>query len=272
LWEQLKHGTWQPADYDTLLLCHKPSHLARIHTLTAAGGGYADHGDTVVSPDSEAEARDVVGAARAAIDDVMSGKVQNAFVACRPPGHHAESNRTMGFCLFNTVAIAARYAQCAHNLKRVAILDWDVHHGNGTQQIFYGHSSVLFVSLHQSPHWPYSGDIHETGTGEGVGFNLNYPLRAGSGIAEYSRIWDEVEERVRAFAPELILVSCGFDAHQNDPLGEMELCSEDFATLMRRTRRLAEELCDGRLVAVLEGGYDLTALGESTALVLKEML
>ena len=272
LWDAMRHGEWSAADDATLLLCHSPQYLAKISALTNAGGGLADSGDTVVSADSEAVARDVVGAACAAVDDVMNGTVDNAFVASRPPGHHAETSRAMGFCLFNNVAIAARHAQRVHGLDRVAILDWDVHHGNGTQEIFYSDPSVLFVSLHQSPHWPYSGDVSENGVAAGVGYTANYPMPSDSNCETYGKVWDEVGELVRSFRPELILVSCGFDAHAQDPLGGMELRSADYAALTRSTRQWAEELCGGRLILLLEGGYDLQSLGESTVMVLKELI
>ena len=272
LWEKLDHRTASPASDNDLLWCHTPAHLARIAALTQSGGGLADGGDTVVSSESEQVAREVVGAACAAVDEVMKGETTRAFVAGRPPGHHAERDRIMGFCLFNAVAVAARRAQLQHGVKRVAILDWDVHHGNGTQDIFYKDNSVLFVSLHGSPLWPYSGLADETGSGAGRGFTRNFPLENGSGRAEYEAAWREVETEVREFKPELILVSAGFDAHARDPLGGMTLQSEDFGWLATEVRRWADELCDGRVVGITEGGYDRAGLGESVAATLEAWL
>ena len=255
-----------------LLACHTVGHLALIRELCEQGGGQID-GDTGVVAQSYKVASLAVGAACAAVDAVMKEVGSNAFVAARPPGHHATPSHAMGFCLFNTVACAARYAQQQHGLERVAILDWDVHHGNGTQDIFYQDPTVLFVSLHQSPLYPYSGDSEETGSGAGKGFTFNVPLRAKQGDAEYLAVWREwVAPRVREFKPQLILLSAGYDAHVRDPLGGMNVTTQGFAQLAREAKAWATELCDGRLVAVLEGGYDLQGLGESAAATLEVFL
>jgi acetoin utilization deacetylase AcuC-like enzyme len=177
----------------------------------------------------------------------------------------------MGFCLFNSIACAARHAQRQHDLQRVAILDWDVHHGNGTQEIFYEDPSVFFVSVHQWPLYPGTGKRTESGSGAGVGATLNIPLPAGSDDEDCLNLWDALGEPLHEFAPQLILLSAGFDAHARDPLANMEVSSEGFRQMMRITKRWAAELCDNRLVCLLEGGYDLTALGDSVAAVIKEM-
>ena len=268
---RLRRFDCAPADEAAILRCHPASHIALIRRLAECGGGMID-GDTRVSPASFDAALLAAGAALGAVDAVLRGDCQNAFVACRPPGHHAETNRAMGFCLFNNVAIAARHAQATHGLRRVAILDWDVHHGNGTQQIFYEDPSVLFASVHEWGIYPGTGHFDERGAGKGLGTTLNFPLPPGSDGAVYGDVWDRLSDEVEHFAPEMILVSAGFDAHARDPLAHMELQAVDFAHLARQTRRWAEHLCEGRLVCVLEGGYDLKGLSSSVAAVLEVLL
>ena len=267
--KRLVEPKFAPAGEDDLLWCHTPRQVEQVKILAGDGGGAID-GDTYVSAASWDIARLGAGACIAAVDAVM-GECDNAFAVVRPPGHHAERDRAMGFCLFNNVAIAARYAQRKHGLKRVAILDWDVHHGNGTQEIFESDASVLFCSVHQSPLYPGSGARGEIGLGAGIGTTVNRPLPAGCGPREYAAVWQEFGAAVKKFRPELILVSAGFDAHARDPLGGMELQARDFATLARTTKQWARELCDNRLICVLEGGYDLTGLGKSLVAVLEEL-
>lgn len=271
IWEKLQHPGFEAARDDEPEYCHAPELIAQIRALAQNGGGQID-ADTRVSAVSFDVAKLGVGAALSAIDGVLGGRFDNAFVASRPPGHHAESDRAMGFCLFNSIAIAARNAQKKHGLERVAIVDFDVHHGNGTQQIFYEDASVFFASVHQSPLFPGTGRSSEKGRGAGEGTTLNYPLAAGHGDAEYFEIWNEVGDAVRNFRPQLILISAGFDAHERDPLGSMKLTAKGFAALMQSTLDWADELCNGRVVAVLEGGYDLQGLSDSTAAVVNVLL
>ena len=274
IWGELAHPPFQPATESDLARCHTPAHIERVKAMSANGGGRLD-GDTRIDADSFHVAKLASGAAIAATRAVLGGEFQNAFVAARPPGHHAESGRDAdspwGFCLFDHVAVAARWAQHEGGAKRVAILDFDVHHGNGTQEIFTEDSSVLFVSLHQSPLFPGSGARDESGAGAGRGATLNFPLPPGCDGAVYRRVWKLVGDAVRAFAPDLILLSAGYDAHARDPLGAMELQAADYADLVREAKSWADELCDGKLVAILEGGYDLSALGQSVVATLNVM-
>jgi acetoin utilization deacetylase AcuC-like enzyme len=270
LWDVLPHRAFEAATEAQLELCHTPEHVARVHQMALQGGGRFD-ADTAVAPESYRVARLAAGAAIGAVDAVMRDSFDNAFAVVRPPGHHATPDRAMGFCLFNSVAIAARYAQREYSLQRVAILDWDVHHGNGTQDIFYADAGVFFCSVHQSPLYPYSGARSETGSGAAAGTTLNFPLPSGSGLSEYMNVWDKAGHALETFAPQLILLSAGFDAHEDDPLGGMNLTAQDFAQLLRSTRRWARDLCDNKLVCVLEGGYGLQGLGDSVAEVIKEL-
>ena len=266
LWDELEHPKFEPATELDLARCHTQAHIERIEAMSASGGGQLD-GDTRVGPHSFAVAKLASGAAIAATRAVLSGEYDNAFVAARPPGHHAESGRDAGspwgFCLFDHVAVAARWAQHEGGIERVAILDFDVHHGNGTQEIFYDDPSVLSVSLHQSPLFPGTGARGETGAGRGENTTLNFPLPPGCDGDIYRRTWQLVGKAVRAFKPQLILLSAGYDAHEKDPLASMSLQAADFADLVRSAKSWAHELCDGHLVAILEGGYQLNALGES---------
>jgi acetoin utilization deacetylase AcuC-like enzyme len=270
LWDALDHVAFEAADENDLEMCHTREHIEYIRDLAQRGGGSID-GDTGVAPMSYEVAARGVGAAMKAVGCVLSTH-KTAFVAARPPGHHATPNRAMGFCLFNSAAIAARHAQRNYNLSRVAILDWDVHHGNGTQDIFYDDPSVFFLSVHQSPLYPGTGMADEIGAGMGQGTTLNFPLRRGSGLESYAPVWERGGQLIDEFAPELVIVSAGFDAHRDDPLGGMELVAGDFAQLLRTTKQWAENWCDGKIVCVLEGGYNYEALGDSVSAVTKELM
>jgi acetoin utilization deacetylase AcuC-like enzyme len=274
-WDQLIHLPFAPASEENIALCHTLEHIERVKTMARAGGGDLD-ADTHVNQHSFDVALLASGAAIEATRKVISGELDNAFVAERPCGHHAESGRNpnspWGFCLFNHAAIAARYAQRHLGIERVAILDFDVHHGNGTQEIFYEDPTVFFASLHQSPLFPNTGTSFERGEGLGVGTTLNFPLPADTNGLVYRVIWAKVGEAVRKFQPQLIILSAGFDAHIGDPLAGMALTSDDFAKLVLDAKGWANELCDGRLVAVLEGGYKLTALAESVAFSIQALM
>lgn len=249
-----------------LLTVHTPSHIDRIRRICAAGGGVLDQGDTPVGAESFDIARLASGAVLQCCDAVMSGSVSRAFAAVRPPGHHAEPDRPMGFCLFSNVAIAARYLQQAHGIGKIAIVDFDVHHGNGTQAAFEADDSVLFISLHQDPRscYPGSGYATETGTGKGRGFTLNLPFAPGSGDEDYLGVFtDRVVPRLHQFRPEFLLISAGFDAHLDDPLAQIELSDHAFERMTRILVEAAGTHCGGRIVSALEGGYSLRALGRS---------
>ncbi len=246
-----------------ILRCHPETYIEQLRAALPQTGFSALDADTHVSPGSLQAAYRAAGANVAAVDMVLAGKATNAFVACRPPGHHAESDRAMGFCLFGNVSIAAKYALDHHGLARVAVVDFDVHHGNGTQNLMWDEPRALFCSTHQMPLYPGSGAADETG---GAGNILNLPLAAESGGAEMRRAYENVVfPAVEAFAPDLILVSAGFDAHRDDPLAQLNWSTEDFAWLTARICDVAGRVCGGRVVSTLEGGYDLTALGNSVA-------
>ncbi|MFU1477531.1 histone deacetylase family protein [Roseovarius sp. C7] len=248
---------------DDLLRVHPRSHLERLRKAAPEAGWAQLDGDTFLSPGTMEAAWRAAGGAVRAVDMVMTGEARNAFVAMRPPGHHAERETPMGFCLFGTMAVAAMHALEHHGLARVAVVDFDVHHGNGTQDLLEEEARVFFASSHQSPLWPGSGGAHETGGHDNV---LNLPLAPGTGSAGFRKAWEEqVFPRLRAHKPDLILVSAGFDAHRDDPLANLELEDGDFGWVTERLCGLADELCGGRLVSCLEGGYDLAALGRSAA-------
>ncbi|MCV7028801.1 histone deacetylase family protein [Mycobacterium sherrisii] len=235
----------------------------------AGGYVYLDGGDTMMEPSTWEVVLRGVGGTLQAIDSVLTGRVQNAFVACRPPGHHAETERAMGFCLFNNISIGARHAQREHGVQRVAIVDFDVHHGNGTQQIFYSDADVLYASTHQMPLFPGTGAVGETG----VGNIFNSPLRPGDGGAQLRAAFQQrILPALEGFAPELILVSAGFDAHERDPLGSLTMTADDFGWVTRELLNAAEKHCDGRLVAILEGGYDLRGLADSVVAHVGELM
>jgi acetoin utilization deacetylase AcuC-like enzyme len=261
----------EPVDQDIPKRVHEEWLVDRVRDISAQGGGAID-ADTWIAEGSWVAALAAVGAARQAVDLVLSGNHLRAFAMARPPGHHAERARQLGFCLFNNIALAAEYALDHDDIDRIAILDWDVHHGNGTQDIFYRRSDVLFCSIHQWPLFPGTGLEHETGEGDGTGYTMNFPLPAGSGDAAYLSILEDVViPRLRDYRPDLILVSAGFDAHIDDPLAMMTVSEHGFRRMTQRVRRLAEELTKGQLVLILEGGYNLRALSESVVAVLGEL-
>ena len=255
----------RPATDDDLALAHTREYIQLVEREVAQHRSQLSTGDTSIGSQSAACARRAAGCALAAVDAVFSDQVRNAFCVVRPPGHHASAARGMGFCLFNTVAVAARHAQRAHTAERVLIADWDVHHGNGTQDIFYADGSVLFFSTHQSPWYPGTGARAETGVGPGAGKTINCPLPAGSGQAEILGAFRELlVPAAAAFHPDLILLSAGFDSRIHDPLGQFLLTDDDFRELTRLMLELAETHCAGRLVSVLEGGYNLEGLARAS--------
>jgi acetoin utilization deacetylase AcuC-like enzyme len=249
------------ADQEQLCRVHPLSHVDAIREVEPdAGRVTVNEDDNLMSAGSYSAALRSAGSICFAIDQLFEGKGSNAFCAVRPPGHHAEAEVAMGFCLFNNIAVGARHAQAMHGIERVAIVDFDVHHGNGTQAIFEDDPSVLFISSHQMPLYPGGGFPDETGAGN----IINLPLPPDSGSAEFRRAWSGIAlPALRAFEPGLILVSAGFDAHADDPLGQLELHEEDYAWITGEFRRAAEQFCGGRLVSILEGGYDLDALASS---------
>ena len=223
--------------------------------------------DTVICSDSYQAALLSAGAGLEALDKILDGSIDNAFCAVRPPGHHAEQNRAMGFCLFNNVGIVARYAQEVKQLGKVFIFDWDVHHGNGTQHSFYKNSSIFYSSTHQYPFYPGTGSSDETGSGDGLGSNLNLPMRAYSKDADYlNLIENKLVPTIQKYNPDLIIISAGFDAHANDPLAQVDLSTECFGKMTQKLLEVARDVCQGRIISMLEGGYDYSALGDSVQL------
>jgi len=252
---------------DEVLLVHADGYLRTVlREIDGSGSGVLSTGDTSYGPETLAVARSAAGGAVEAVDAVLEGRCENAFCALRPPGHHATPDRGMGFCVFNNAAIAARHAQRRHGLDRVAIVDWDVHHGNGTQDIFYEDGSVFFFSTHQSPWYPGTGSRDETGAGAGKGGTLNVPLPAGSGMEEIGAAFrGELTARMKEFKPDLVIVSAGFDSREGDPLGQFRLTDADFESLTGILLEIAGEYAEGRLVSLLEGGYHLGGLASAVA-------
>ena len=263
----------RPAAQEWLTTVHAPQYVAGIKRSCQRGAGYVGSMDTPVSKESYAVALEAAGGVLAAVDAVMEGKIRNAFCAVRPPGHHALKNRAMGFCLFNNVAVAARYLQTRHKLRKVLIVDWDVHHGNGTQAMFYDDPTVFYFGVHRFPFYPGTGSADQRGEGKGLGATLNVPLPAGSGDREFKRALErQLVPAAREFKPDFVLVSAGFDAHKDDPLGGMKMTAEGYAELTRIVKGIAEEHCGGRLVSMLEGGYDLEGLAASTEAHLRVLM
>ena len=267
-------GSYRPLTAETVSQIHSPRMVRSVEDIATHGGGRLDP-DTVVSPASFAVALAAAGACASAVDAVLRGDDSNALCLVRPPGHHATPTRSMGFCLFNNIALAAQHALTAHSLDRVLIVDWDVHHGNGTQDIFYDEPRVLFFSIHRygMGFYPGSGDADETGEGKGLGYTENVPIRYGTSRKDYRGAYrNALEKAADKIKPQLVLVSAGFDAHALDPIGSLGLEVEDFVWLTRQVLDVAKTHCGGRLVSCLEGGYNLDVLAESVQAHLEELL
>jgi acetoin utilization deacetylase AcuC-like enzyme len=259
-----KELIWKkPTEFDQsfLINTHSSEYIDLVSKSFPENGLAFLDGDTVVSPGSKEATKDAVGSIITAIDGVQQKEFKNAFCAVRPPGHHAEKDKAMGFCIYNNVAVGANYLIEKYKYNRVAIIDFDVHHGNGTQDIFYDNKKVLYISTHQYPYYPGSGSEKETGKFNNI---LNIPLEAGTTAEQYLNAYENVLKKLKEFKPEFLLFSAGFDAHINDPLAQLRLSSEDFYHLTKRTLQISKSLCNGNVVSILEGGYDLKALQEST--------
>ena len=256
----------EPVTKGLIQAAHTPQHLKRIEQAFEEGWPQLDM-DTVISVKSYDAALFAAGGAIAGVDAVMRGEAKNAFAAVRPPGHHATAERTMGFCIFNNVAIAAKYAQNKYKeIERVAIIDWDVHHGNGTQGIFYDDPSAFFFSMHQYPWYPGTGSRGETGHGRGLGSTMNVPVKANTCATDQKRAFEAaIEEISTKVKPDIIFISAGFDAHLDDPLGQLRLEDPDFISMTSTIKDWADEVCGGRIVSCLEGGYNLETLGGTVA-------
>jgi acetoin utilization deacetylase AcuC-like enzyme len=258
---QLQRVEVRVATEDEIALVHPHQYITTVKREIAAGAHELSTGDTNVGRQSFYVAVRAVGGVLSAVDAVVTGKAANAFCAVRPPGHHARPNQGMGFCIFNNIAIAARYAQRKHGIAKVLIADWDVHHGNGTQDTFYNDGSVFFMSTHQSPWYPGTGEANETGEGKGKGCIVNFPFPAGSGREEILGVFRENLRRAAdVFKPDLVMISAGFDSRDGDPLGRFTLSDTDFADLTKIMLEIAGTHANGRLVSVLEGGYSLSGL------------
>jgi acetoin utilization deacetylase AcuC-like enzyme len=272
LWENLNEITSEKASKGLIQAAHTPQHFKLVESAFAEGLDRLD-ADTTISMQSFDASLFAAGGAVSGVDAVMTGEADNAFVVARPPGHHATSERPMGFCLFNNVAVAAKYAQNKYKeIERVAIVDWDVHHGNGTQGIFYTDPSVYFFSMHQYPWYPGTGSRGETGHSRGLGATLNIPVKASTQAAEQKRMFEAaIEDIATNFRPDLIMISAGFDAHLTDPLGQLKLEDRDYVSMTRTIKQWAAEVCQGRVVSCLEGGYNLDTLGETVRSHVKEL-
>lgn len=255
-----RYDTKIPSEEDILKI-HSSDHYNRIKALSGKKG-YLD-GDTPYSEKSSEASLRAVGAGLEIADQIINREIENGMVMVRPPGHHAERNHAMGFCIFNNIAITARYLQ-KKGYQKIAIIDWDVHHGNGTENAFYDDDSVLFISTHQYPFYPGSGSESDTGIGNGIGYNLNIPMQRGAGESEFKKAFaNQILPKLENFLPDFILISAGFDAHKNDPLANLELTTKSFEVFTEKIKSIANQYCEGRVISFLEGGYDLKALSES---------
>jgi acetoin utilization deacetylase AcuC-like enzyme len=267
-----KNLIWKkPSKFDRSLLeiTHNSDYINFVEeSFPKSGLSFLD-GDTIISPGSKEATSDAVGSIVSAIDGVQNKEYKNAFCAVRPPGHHAEKNKAMGFCIYNNIAVGANYLIDKYKLNKIAIIDFDVHHGNGTQNIFFDNEKVLYISTHQFPYYPGSGTEQEKGKYNNI---LNVPLPAGTTSEEYLNAYEFVLKKIHEFKPEFILLSAGFDAHKDDPLAQFQLESKDFYEITKRTLELSKLYCDGKVVSILEGGYDLVALQESTEMHVKALL
>jgi acetoin utilization deacetylase AcuC-like enzyme len=259
-WQKLDIKKPRAATEAEVSAIHSTSQIVQIAEIASSGGGYLDP-DTYVSSDSYEAALNAAGAPLTAIDLIMDKKVDNAFCLVRPPGHHATPEKGMGFCLFNNVAIAAKYIQSRYSLDRIVIIDWDVHHGNGTQDAFYDDPSVMYFSMHRYPFYPGTGAEEETGKDSGSGFTINIPLSYNTEPQEYLKFFEDIlEKRIKPFNPQFILISSGFDAYRLDPISGLSLEASDYNKLTKLTQNIAKDCCDGRIVSCLEGGYHLLDL------------
>jgi acetoin utilization deacetylase AcuC-like enzyme len=267
-----KNLIWKkPSKFDRSLLeiTHNSDYINFVESSFPKKGLSFLDGDTIVSPGSKEATLDAVGSIITAIDGVQNNEFKNAFCAVRPPGHHAEKNKAMGFCIYNNVAVGANYLIDKYKLNKIAIIDFDVHHGNGTQDIFYDDEKVLYISTHQFPYYPGSGTEQEKGKHNNI---FNIPLPAGTTSEEYLSAYEYVLKKIVEFKPEFILISAGFDAHKDDPLAQFQLESKDFYEITKRTLESSRLYCDGKVVSILEGGYDLLALQESTEMHVKALI
>ena len=261
----------KPSKFNNKILniTHSKKYINNVQNSFPNKGLFFLDGDTIVSPGSKDATLDAVGSIICAIDGVERKEFKNAFCAVRPPGHHAEKEKAMGFCIYNNVAVGAKYLIDKYNYQKVAIIDFDVHHGNGTQDIFFENKNVLYISTHQYPFYPGSGNENEKGKYNNI---FNIPLQAGTNSREYLEAYEHVLKKLKDFKPNFILFSAGFDAHKDDPLAQLELNSKDYYEITKRTLEYAKKYCDGKVVSILEGGYDLNALAESTNEHVKALL
>jgi len=254
-----------PAERSIVELCHESSYIGRFKSGVESSLPFLDTPECPLGPGTFEAAICAAGGILAGIDNVMQENIKNCFCAVRPPGHHAERSKAMGFCYFNNIAIAAKYLQKKYAVERIVIIDWDVHHGNGTQHTFEQNPAVFYISFHQNPFtcYPGTGKASETGAGKGQGYTLNFPMSPGAGNQEYFQAMETVEREMEKFRPRFVLVSAGFDAHTDDPLAHIRLSTKGYEGLTQKVKGIAEDYAEGRLVSTLEGGYNLQALGES---------
>ncbi len=270
---KVREISFGPADEEWIAKVHSRTYIERVREMCQRGYPFLDFGDTYLTEHTFDVAKLAVGAGLGAADQIMAGEIDRCFCCVRPPGHHAEPERGMGFCIFNNVAVLARYLQKRHGIERVAIVDWDVHHGNGTQEAFYEDPTVFYFSIHQFPHYPGSGSESERGAGPGEGFTLNVPLAAGAGDREYLDAFKEkLVPALDEFRPQFVLISAGFDAHRDDPLSGMQVTEKGFRQMTELVAGIANRHASGRIISMLEGGYNLEALPRSVEAHIRALL